>query len=119
MMRMSKFLLVCGLPLALMIEAPRLAAADETNAAPPPSQEASGGSEAMGKETVCKNGAMIRRVKVGMNDGVACQVSYLKETEEPSAGEKILWNAKQEANYCQDKADGFIEKLKGMGWSCE
>lgn len=75
---------------------------------------------AAGSETVCKNGSMVRRVKVGSDEGQgSCKVSYVKETEEPSAGEKVLWNAQQQSNYCQEKAQGFVEKLKGLGWACE
>ncbi len=70
-------------------------------------------------ETVCKNGPMVRRVKVGIEGQSSCKVSYLKETEEPGGAEKVLWNAQQEAGFCQAKAQGFVEKLKGMGWACE
>lgn len=105
-----------ALALALMMQLhPPLLAADATEGSPSaPEMKASGEN----RETVCKNGDMVRRVKVGANEGAACQVSYMKETEEPGGTEKVLWNAKQEASYCQDKADGFIEKLKGMGWTC-
>ena len=97
-----------------------LLAADEPMPTPSngePAMVAKGSAEA--RETICKNGAMVRRVKLDFVEGSSCQVSYLKETEEPGGAEKVLWNAKQEPNYCQDKAQGFIDKLKGMGWTCE
>src|SRR6478735_188489 len=75
-----------------------------------------------GKETVCKNGNNVRKVKLGFADiktGNDCKVSYLKETEEPNVAEKVLWNARNDAKFCQEHAQGFVEKLKGQGWSCE
>lgn len=108
---------------ALAVMALSLGASSPLVASEGSAQGSSMASEAVagsGSETVCKNGTMIRRVKVGVGgEQRGCKVSYLKETEEPQAGEKILWNAQQESSYCQEKAQGFVEKLKGMGWSCE
>ena len=103
---------------SMQINAPLLAADEPTPTGNgEPAMVAKGTTES--RETVCKNGAMVRRVKLGFVEGNTCQVSYMKETEEPGGSEKVLWNAKQEPNYCQDKAQGFIDKLKGMGWTCE
>jgi hypothetical protein len=85
------------------------------------SAEASSVAGFEAKETVCRNGKNIRKVKLGFADiktGSDCKVSYLKETEQPG-DEKVLWNARNDAKFCQEHAQGFVEKLKGQGWSCE
>ncbi len=71
------------------------------------------------KETVCKQDTRVRKVLLTTGeDGLACKVSYLKESEAPGE-EKVLWSAKQKADYCQGQAVAFVEKLKAMGWACE
>jgi hypothetical protein len=108
------------------------AAPAQPEAAPAPAAEPaaarSSGGETAGadgyeaKETVCKNGKNVRKVKLGFADnktGSECKVSYQKETEDPSGNEKVLWNARMDGKYCQQQAQGFVEKLKGQGWSCE
>ena len=66
---------------------------------------------------VCKQGAQERHISITYaNDGsaVPCQVNYTKE-DGMSQG---LWDAKIEEGYCERKADGFAEKLRGSGWDC-
>jgi hypothetical protein len=44
-------------------------------------------------------------------------VLYFKDTEAP--GERqVLWSAGNEAGYCESQAEGFIERLTGLGWTC-
>jgi hypothetical protein len=64
----------------------------------------------------------VRKVKVGYKDetqGSDCAVSYLKGSEEPGTAEKVLWSAQKQPDFCKEKADAFVQKLKGMGWACE
>ena len=71
------------------------------------------------KETVCKQDTRVRKVTLSKGqDGTACKVSYVKESEAPGVA-KVLWSSKQQADYCQEHATAFVEKLKGMGWSCQ
>lgn len=74
-----------------------------------------------GKETTCKQDSRVRKVKIAYKDEAAgsdCSVSYMKESEEPGA-EKVLWSAQKQPDYCKEKAASFVEKLQGMGWTCE
>ena len=76
---------------------------------------------AEGSNASCKNGAMIRTVTIGTIDAAqpnSCTVSYSKETETPGATQ-ILWQSKNDKNYCDDKAKSFVTKLTTMGWTCE
>jgi len=117
---MKKFLL------ALVISTPVLAGEGAAPKAPtedtgtaPQKDEATATESADGKETICKQDSRVRKVTLSKGqDGTACQVSYLKETEAPGAA-KVLWSSKQQADYCQEHATAFVEKLKGMGWSCQ
>jgi hypothetical protein len=71
------------------------------------------------KETTCKQGENTRKVKLGYKDesqGSDCSVSYQKESDQ---AEKVLWSAQKQPDFCKEKADAFVEKLKGMGWACD
>lgn len=47
---------------------------------------------------------------------VPCEVVYKKLTE--GVEDQVLWNANNDASYCDDKARGFISKLESWGWVC-
>ena len=47
---------------------------------------------------------------------VPCQVVYKKLTE--GVEDQVLWNAQNDASYCEEKAAAFVEKLEGLGWTC-
>jgi len=68
---------------------------------------------------VCTYGEMTRRVVIMTEPGVAvpCEVHYYKDTEAPGETE-VLWSAENDAGYCQRKAEEFVQKLDGWGWSC-
>lgn len=68
---------------------------------------------------VCTMDGMQRRVVILTEPGVTvpCQVQYHKDTEAPGQAQ-VLWTAATDADYCETKAEEFVEKLKGMGWSC-
>ncbi len=68
----------------------------------------------------CELQGLTRRVEIdyeASDSSVPCSVNYYKDTEAP--GEvNTLWNATNVEGYCEEKAAGFIEKLKSWGWSC-
>ena len=67
----------------------------------------------------CTFGELTRRVEIFSEPGVAapCEVHYYKDTEAP--GERqVLWQAQNDAAYCESKAQEFIVKLNDMGWDC-
>ena len=68
----------------------------------------------------CTNGDLVRRVEIFTEPGmtVPCEVHYFKDTEAPGETQ-VLWSAQAEAGYCEIKAEEFISKLKGWGWSCD
>ncbi|HIG43446.1 MAG: hypothetical protein ABGY96_24075 [bacterium] len=45
---------------------------------------------------------------------VPCEVRYIKDSVS-----NTLWNAEREPGYCESKAEAFVEKIKGWGWSCD
>lgn len=69
---------------------------------------------------LCELQGLTRRVEIdyeSAGSSVPCSVNYFKDTEAP--GEvNTLWNATNIEGYCEEKAAGFIEKLKSWGWSC-
>ncbi len=67
-------------------------------------------------KTVCSHGNETRVIEVAYTgDGaVPCEVRYAK-----SDGSKVLWSANNAVDYCEAKANAFIEKQKGWGWNCE
>ena len=74
--------------------------------------------EVQAAEYVCNNGNLVRRVEVRFleSPGAApCEVHYHKDVE---GGSSVLWNAKRQSGYCESKAEAFVDKLQGMGWSC-
>lgn len=78
-------------------------------------------SAALGDATTCKSGNNIRKVELQTGtstDAKGCAVAYIKETEAPGATQ-ILWQAKNDQDYCTTKAKAFVEKLQGMGWTCD
>lgn len=47
---------------------------------------------------------------------VPCEVVYKKLTE--GVEDQVLWNAQNDAAYCEEKAAAFVAKLEGWGWTC-
>ena len=67
----------------------------------------------------CSADELTRRVEVFYETGVTvpCEVHYYKDTEMP--GERqVLWRAQSEEGYCEARAAEFVERLRGMGWTC-
>lgn len=69
----------------------------------------------------CSHNNLIRLVEVKYDNpgqAVPCSVLYNKETEAPG-DIKTLWTAENMAGYCEEKAAGLVDNLKGYGWDCE
>ena len=50
------------------------------------------------------------------SSAVPCEVVYKKLTE--GVEDQVLWNANNDAAYCEEKANSFIDKLESWGWVC-
>jgi hypothetical protein len=68
----------------------------------------------------CSLSDMTRRVVVERSGpgAVPCEVAYYRVDEAPGE-RRVLWNAVNEAGYCEARAAGFIERLEGWGWQCQ
>lgn len=66
-------------------------------------------------KTVCTHGNKTRIIEVVYTgaDVVPCEVRYTKEE-----GSKTLWTASNKTGFCESKAEAFVEKQQGWGWSC-
>jgi len=65
---------------------------------------------------VCTNGNQERTITVvyaNAGDSVPCEVTYDK-----GMGAESMWQANNEAGYCEEKAAAFVEKQRGWGWDC-
>ena len=47
---------------------------------------------------------------------VPCSVVYKKLTEGDE--DKTLWDAQNDAGFCEEKAKAFVEKQVAWGWTC-
>jgi hypothetical protein len=68
----------------------------------------------------CTMSDLTRRVEIARegDSPVPCEVLYFKDSEAP--GERqVLWSAANESGYCEAQAQGFVERLEGLGWECE
>ena len=67
---------------------------------------------------ICEHDNLIREINVERSTAnpAPCTVVYDKESE--GQGSSVLWNATNDGTYCDAKADGLAEKLKGFGWTC-
>lgn len=106
-----------SMSLAAMAE-PSPAAASNTLKAEVKTPEAKASpSTASGfSNTICSNAGNKRRIE--LSGSAPCEVHYKKETENPGHNQ-VLWTAKNDVAYCASKAQGFVEKLAGMGWKCD
>lgn len=65
----------------------------------------------------CTHNNLIRTVSIVSEEGTTrCEVNYTKETE--GIAVQTLWSAENQADYCQEKAEGFVAKLTSWGWDC-
>ena len=66
----------------------------------------------------CRHDNDVREVHIvrGGSGPVPCEVVYKKLTE--GVEDQVLWNAQNDANYCEEKASAFVARLEGWGWTC-
>lgn len=74
---------------------------------------------AQGAETRCTNGDTVRRIVIMSEPGVSvpCEVHYFKDTEAPGE-DQVLWSARSQEGFCEEKAAELVSKLEGLGWDC-
>ncbi len=67
---------------------------------------------------ICEHSNMVREISVERESGdpAPCSVVYNKDSE--GQGSTVLWTARTDGAYCEQKADGLAAKLEGYGWSC-
>ena len=68
----------------------------------------------------CKLGNNVREIQIQTEtpgSPVPCSVVYKKTTE--GVADQTLWNATNDASYCEEKAKAFAEKLNSHGWTCQ
>lgn len=78
-----------------------------------------GGELAMAKSVACTMASLERTVELRYDnpgDAVPCEVRYAKPAE--GVAEQVLWRAEREAGYCEARFGEFVDKLRGLGWSC-
>ena len=93
------------------------AAAEATQAQAPAAQAPAATEGSAGpSESVCKSGENTRRVKLDVSTE-KCLVIYVKETEKPGT-EDTLYRYDHEIDKCKQKYSEFVEKLRGMQWTC-
>ena len=66
---------------------------------------------------ICRHHEAVREIEVvydSPGQTVPCRVVYRK-----AEGERTLWSASAQTGYCEEKAQTFVDKQRGWGWSCE
>ena len=76
------------------------------------------GSPSDADQNICTNGDLTRRVSIEYpeNEDVGCKVVYEKPSE--GADPQTLWSAVKNNDFCKQKTEEFLDKLKGWGWDC-
>jgi hypothetical protein len=69
--------------------------------------------QAFATSTICTKDKLERKVEASV--GKPCEVKYFKESHSEGI---VLWSAKNNAHYCEEKAAEFIQKLGSDGWNC-
>ena len=79
-----------------------------------------GGEQAWAKTVSCTMLSMQRTVELryeNPGEAVPCEIHYSKPSE--GVDIQVLWRAEHEAGYCEARFDEFVDKLTGLGWSCD
>jgi hypothetical protein len=66
----------------------------------------------------CRQGELIRSIEIVYAEpgkAVPCEVMYNKPAEGTI---EMLWQALNEAGYCEARVAEFTSKLESMGWQC-
>ncbi|BFM05510.1 hypothetical protein GCM10025791_17190 [Halioxenophilus aromaticivorans] len=69
----------------------------------------------------CRKGTAARRVSIhymAVGQPVPCEVNYFKDNGVIENTE-TLWYAQHEVGYCEQQAQGLVERLKAWGWQCQ
>lgn len=64
----------------------------------------------------CTHGTQERIISIVYQDQMAkipCEVRYQKD-----GVTETLWRAQNLVGYCEEKAQAFVEKQRGWGWTC-
>ncbi len=66
----------------------------------------------------CRHDNNVREIHIETptSAAVPCSVVYRKLTE--GVEDRVLWTAENDASYCQEKAQGLVDKQAGWGWTC-
>ncbi|WP_372627630.1 hypothetical protein [Arsukibacterium sp.] len=72
-------------------------------------------AQEQGQSMHCQLGDAVRVVEVVYPKGgeLPCEVQYTKD-----GVTAVLWQASNEAGYCQQQAASFADKLRGYGFEC-
>ncbi|WP_213998092.1 hypothetical protein [Arsukibacterium sp.] len=71
--------------------------------------------EQQGQSMHCQLGDAVRVIEVVYPEGgeLPCEVHYTKD-----GTTSVLWQANNEAGYCEQQAAEFVEKQRGWGFEC-
>ncbi len=66
----------------------------------------------------CRFGNDVREIHIVRQSSgpVPCDVVYKKLTE--GVEDQVLWTAANDPDYCDEKAQEFVDKQVGWGWTC-
>lgn len=66
----------------------------------------------------CRHDNDVREVHIvqASSEPVPCSVVYKKLTE--GVEDQVLWTAANDANFCHEKAQAFVDKQISWGWTC-
>ncbi len=76
-------------------------------------------TESFASTWTCRYAELTRNLVIFYTNAPAqlpCKVYYTKPME--NVLPRALWKAQNEENYCERKAEEFIEKLRSWGWRC-
>ena len=66
-----------------------------------------------------KDTSLIRQLKITHKDQ-GCEVIYIKSVGTSNENSRVIWNAKNSTEYCDNKGHNFVEEKlqKQYGWVC-
>ena len=98
--------------------APAESAAETSTSAPAESTSTAPAASTGGSNDVtytCTHDGSVRTIRVLYHEAgsMVCEVTY-----EKASGTQSLWSAANDDSYCAPKAEAFVAKQEGWGWSC-
>lgn len=117
---MVRFAMTMTLAFSATVSFAQTDAAPATTAAPAAAEQQTLQATVVesGGTTTCTQGSMTRTVSIASKEpgkAVPCEVHYKKE----NGSDQVIYTANVEASFCETKAKAFVEKLTGMGWTCQ